>query len=142
MLHLVGYRSESQKPAQEAVDKFLASHEVLGGDPGDPDPDPVKLDGWEPYTSPDNVFKASFPGATKKKTNLFFDSAKAAEFREYVANDEKSGKSRTYFAGYVRFAKKPTPKESRDVKEFVQRDALEHTYNPVSYTHLTLPTTE
>ncbi|MBY0456998.1 MAG: hypothetical protein K2V38_06655, partial [Gemmataceae bacterium] len=46
ILHLVGYRCESQPPPTAAVDKFFAEHQVLGGDPGDPEPDPVKLDNW------------------------------------------------------------------------------------------------
>ncbi len=122
ILYLVGYQSNLQSAAKDSAEKFLASYEILGGDPGDPDP--VKLDGWEPYTSTDNVFQASFPGATKKMENYSFTNVKAGEFREYTVTDEKTKATRTYFAGYVRFPKKPTYQEAQAVKNFVQSEAL------------------
>src|SRR5581483_10855113 len=95
------------------------------------DPDPVKLDGWEAYTSPDNVFKASFPGQTKgmdislkNAQGSVLKDVKASEFRVYWVQDEKSGGVRTYFAGFVRFTQKPTQSEVKGVTDSLRWEAL------------------
>lgn len=125
-LHLVGYRAENQAAPADAVEQFFAAHQVLGGDPGNPDPDPVKPEGWQPYTSPDGAFRAEFPGEATKMSNFHFDGAKAAEFRRYSLKDDR-GRTHTYFAGYVRFADKPTFAQAREVKEFVRRETVGNT---------------
>jgi len=123
-LHFVGYRSQVQPPTKEAVEQFFTSHEILGGDPGNPEP--LSLEGWVPYTSADNIFRASFPTAPKEKWNFAFKTATVSEFREASVKDEQTGKTRTRtaFAGYVRFAKKPTANETQEVTQFLQMEAF------------------
>src|SRR5262249_1816174 len=112
-LHMVGYRNKRQALPKEIVDKFVESHEILGGDPAELNS--PQLSGWETYTSPDGAFKAAFPGPTSQKA-ASIPSAASSEFREYTVMDEKKGKGKSYIAGYVRFAKKPQYKDLKEVR--------------------------
>ena len=71
--YFAGYRSNLPLGSKDAVEKFLASYKILGGDTGDPDP--AKLDGWEVYKSADGAFEATFPGPSKPYTNFFIEGA-------------------------------------------------------------------
>ncbi len=122
ILYVLGCRCEQQQPPKGILEKFLASFEILGGEPADPDP--VKLDNWQSYVSTDGVFKVSFPAETKKMGNYFFESASRSEFRQCDLKEENSLKRRSYFAGYVTFAKKPIPKDIHEVVDFVKGEAL------------------
>ncbi|MDY3563562.1 zinc-ribbon domain-containing protein [Gemmata sp. JC673] len=126
-LHLIGYRAQNQAPPADAVAQFFDAHVVLGGDPGDPDPDPATPDVWPAYTSPGN-FKAAFPGDSKAMSADTLDGAKATEFREYTVK-APGGWTRTYFAGFVRFAAAPTYPQRERVARFVQQQGVPNSSN-------------
>ncbi|HEY1186659.1 MAG TPA: hypothetical protein VGE74_03330 [Gemmata sp.] len=127
MLYLVGHRTQNQEPPAAAVTQFFDAYEVLGNVPGDPDPDPVALDNWHTFTSPGN-FKASFPGEAKTMSVSAFTGAKETEFREYTFKDAR-GWTRTYFAGFARFAAKPNWQQHEAMAAFARQQAVDNLTN-------------
>jgi hypothetical protein len=120
LLYLIGYRCEQQMPPKDVVEKFFASYEILGGDPGDPYP--VKLDGWVPYSSPKKLFGVSFPSTP---TRQYFDSNTitdtSSEVYDCLTHDKRGNIRANHFAGYVTFATHATDLETRQVTDWVVR---------------------
>jgi hypothetical protein len=120
LLYLIGYRSEHQAAPKDVVEKFFASYEILGGDPGDPDP--VKLDGWVQYSPPKNIFRASFPSTPHRQ--YFYSTSvtdTSSEVYDCFVHDKLGSTIANYFAGYVTFATHTTNQEAKQVTEWVAR---------------------